>query len=130
MTHPRDDLHAEIAALRDRVEYLEAELALAHEQSAVPDAEFVAAIAMGLPRWAMPALHLFLSQRLVTNDRLTAMAEAMDGWELSAPQFSNVVAYRLRRALRPLGVDIETVWGVGYSISPENQARLQVLMHH
>lgn len=37
---------------------------------------------------------------------------------------------RARKRLRSLGVDIQNVWGVGYSITPENVARLKTAMGH
>ena len=127
MPHPREDLLTEIATLRNRVEELEAEVDFMREQAAIPDGEHEAAILLGIPHWLMPVLHLFVMRNVVTTEALTAIAEDME-WT-TAHKFSHCAVHRLRQRLKPEGVKIETVWGVGYRTSPDNHAKLKALVH-
>lgn len=36
----------------------------------------------------------------------------------------HVWVYKLRRKLKPFDIAIQSIWGVGYSVSPETRARL------
>ena len=127
MAHPRDDLLAEIARLRNRVDELEAEVAFCHDQLAVPDAEYVVARLLGMPKWLVPALHLFVVRQVVPTDALTAIGDDLE-WT-TAEKYPHFAVHRLRRHLIPNGINIETVWGFGYKTSPDNHARLKALVH-
>lgn len=43
------------------------------------------------------------------------------------PKIIDVFICKMRRKLKPHGIGIETIWGQGYRMTPENKARLDEL---
>ena len=49
-----------------------------------------------------------------------------DDWAVTVR--TKVAVTKLRKKLTPLGVEFETVWGVGYSMGPDDKAKLKKLL--
>jgi two-component system cell cycle response regulator CtrA len=56
-----------------------------------------------------------------------ALYGGLDIDEQREPKIVDVFVCKIRKKLRPFGVEIDTQWGVGYKMSPENVARLREL---
>lgn len=91
--------------------------------------------------WSAPAvLALTRSEErilgaLVRSGKLLSMPQlytAIYGERLDPPEpiILNVHIHRMRKKLRPHGVEIANVWGRGYRIAPEHLERLNALYDH
>ncbi|RYE48320.1 MAG: helix-turn-helix domain-containing protein [Hyphomicrobiales bacterium] len=63
---------------------------------------------------------------------LVSKAELLEamcvGWEERELKNVDVRIFHLRKALRPHGIEIETIWGTGYRLVPEMKARVRALL--
>ncbi|HTK34577.1 MAG TPA: winged helix-turn-helix domain-containing protein [Caulobacteraceae bacterium] len=89
-----------------------------------------------LPRaWRLTAAERQICRLLLSRTQLTlagymALRE-LEAGAAGAPQDKvfNVLISKLRKKLRPFGVEIETVWGEGYRIDPAQRRAILALEH-
>lgn len=116
MTHcplcaAKDDL---IQSLEDRVASLEA----AMMGEATPPMEY------GLTAHEGRLLGMLITREQCTKEQLLAgiySARADDPPEI---KIVDVYVCKIRKKLKPFGIEIETLWGVGYRIAPASKARI------
>lgn len=119
------------ARLRDRIDYLEAEVAFYKDMLAVPtDAIFIATARAKLritPR-AARVLHILTFSKRTSKE---AMHHAYTNGAESAEDDEKIIdvqVYHVRKALKPHGIDVETIWGDGYRMTPEAKAAVLALL--
>lgn len=91
--------------LRDRVEQLEAAMV----------AEVSGPVLDGLTRSESVVLGLLLRRDIVSRDQMHAVLYA--GRDDVGQKIFDVFVCKLRRKLAPLGIEVETVWGIGWRIA-------------
>ncbi|WP_311276144.1 helix-turn-helix domain-containing protein [Methylobacterium sp. WCS2018Hpa-22] len=113
----RDDLHAEIRRLRDRLDLLEEENRQLRENAKLT---FQAPAEWRLTNKEnafFAALHQARGQVLPLERILVAVY----GNEVDvSDRIVSVMVLKLRRKLQPFGVDIRTAWGIGYSLAVDD----------
>ncbi|MDV2986153.1 UNVERIFIED_CONTAM: helix-turn-helix domain-containing protein [Methylobacteriaceae bacterium AG10] len=67
---------------------------------------------------------VLVNRELASKDAIMAglYADRASEEEVPAPKIADVFICKLRKKLRPFGVEIKTVWGRGYSLSAEVRA--------
>lgn len=115
----------EIARLRERVEYLEAEnhqlkLALREEVPPIPGIELTAS-----ERTVLGAL---LARDPASKDAVynALYFDRID--DPPAEKITDVLVCKLRKKLTRKGIEVETVWGTGWRLTPEMKARVRALI--
>lgn len=116
-------LRIENKQLRERVEDLEYDLKELHGQ--VNGAKLFFPI-----EWALTARETDVLRYLVVNTvgEKKAIHRAMYPREWDAPDLKimDVFICKLRRKVRPFGVEIDTVWGIGWSLNSGLREKLRV----
>ena len=83
-------------------------------------------LACGLPRQCALLLAALSTGRVGTRE---ALCRAIARWSDDIGTGSvNVVVFKARMALRPFGIGISNVWGVGYVMDAESAARVRAIM--
>lgn len=83
----------------------------------------------GWPKVCDVLLGLLLARDLVTREgAYTVMYGARAESEQPNIKILDVMVVRIRQRLRPHNISIETEWGVGYYITPDNKAKLRALI--
>lgn len=114
------------AQLRDRIEYLEAENANLRDLLTVsPDTDFIRACraALRLTPSSAKVLQIMMFGR--RTSKLAILHAYYDGNEGDRDtKLIDVQVCHVRKALKPHGVAIETVWGDGYRIAADDKSRV------
>ena len=118
-----------IRQLRDRIDELEEEIHQLHEDLVPPDNPFLhmlshqhAALLLGLYRRKI-ATYTYLD---AINIRSGRVGRGEDGYY---PRHRVKVAiYKLKKKLRPYGVEVSTRHGLGYYLDDENRTKVETLM--
>jgi len=87
---------------------------------------FACAQAYKITRLEASVFAILLKRDMATKEQLHTASEASRPSEhrkTTEPKIVDVVICKLRKKLTPRGIIIETSWGNGYYISPENQAK-------
>jgi two-component system cell cycle response regulator CtrA len=120
------------AALRERIDYLEAEVdrlnrllgaTASDEQIELVRSNF--GVTRGLARILL--VLATSTAKVVTRE---ALLNGYCGEKLDQPdiQTMDVMVCKLRPALKPHGITIETVWGTGYRLAPDMRAKIEALL--
>lgn len=114
------------AALRDRVEYLEAENAeLKRLLRTDPSVEFVTAAkkVFAVRPQAVRILWVLWDCKSKSKDVVfnALWGESLDPADIKS---LDMLICLLRAAIKPCGAKIETIWGHGYQLSPESRAKI------
>lgn len=113
-------LKAENEALQDRVTYLMDALG--------------STLAMRFPSaWALTGservvLAVLVKRDVASRDAIMAALYSDQFGDEPDVAICNVFVCKLRKKLRPLGIEIKSVWGLGWRIEPEAKARIRELM--
>lgn len=111
------DLRAENARLRDRVFALEDAIGM---RGPTPRC-------LGLPPQEAAILAMLVRFGTVSRDRImAALYGGRDDWPQE--QIVGQLVFRLRHRLKLHSIDIRTVWGEGYVLTPQMQDRVRALM--
>jgi hypothetical protein len=123
----------EIAELRERVDELEEELRQLKESLAPPDNPFIGKL--GLTKQLAAVLFCLYRTEMATTQHLDAVTArygqvyaGRKGDDLAITIRTKVAVTKLRKKLEPFGVEFETVWGVGYSMSSKDKVKLKNLL--
>lgn len=121
------------AALRERIDYLEAEVDRLNRLIGASDADAqVAAIRdrLGMKASAARVLKVLLSGSPGKAWNKEALHNAYCAGRLDQPdiQIVDTLVCFIRKALRPHGITIETVWGTGYRLAPDMRAKIEALL--
>lgn len=108
-----DALAEENGRLREQIARLEAALGLG----------FVAPIEWRATATEARLFGALLARELLTKDAAMAVLYRDFGKDEPEPKIVDVFICKLRKKLKPFGIAIETVWGVGYRVGPEVKAR-------
>jgi hypothetical protein len=123
----------EIAELRERVDELEEELRQLKDSLAPPDNPFIGKF--GLTKQLAAVLFCLYRTEIATTEHLDAVTARYgqvyagrkgDDWAITVR--TKVAVTKLRKKLKPYGVEFETVWGVGYSMGPEDKVKLAKML--
>jgi two-component system cell cycle response regulator CtrA len=112
-------LEEENATLRDRNEFLETEIGKAHDAFPIfLDLTHQESICLGvLLKNQYPRKSTFMAA--LYSDQLDDQAEE---------KIVDVFLCKLRKKIKPYGIEIETVWGQGYKMAEAHKATLRGLM--
>lgn len=111
------ELLAENAELRDRVEALEDTLVAAIPPMAVAD----------LTRTEMMLLGLLKGRPFVTKDQAMTVLYGDRIDEMPEEKIVDVFDCKIRRKVKGHGIEIETIWGQGWRLTPSSRAALEKL---
>jgi len=123
----------EIAELRERVDELEEELRQLKEQLAPPDNPFIGKF--GLTKQLAAVLFCLYRTEVATSEHLDAVTarygqlyrgRKTDDWAVTVR--TKVAITKLRKRLKPYGVEFNTVWGIGYAMPQESKTKLAKLL--
>lgn len=124
-------MNPEAQALKERISELEEELIQLKERMSPVDNPFFGRF--GLSAQLAAILWVLYRGDIVSNARLDAVTE-LHGRETRSDEGAHinlrtkVALCKLRSKLEPYEVAFETVWGVGYRLSPANKQRLKELI--
>lgn len=118
----RDALHVEIANLRDKIETLEEKLVAAD----IKTYEYTVWIGMcGFTHTDARVIHALVTNGRRSKDQLY-FAMYGDDDQAPDPKIVDVYICKIRKKL-PIGVTINTVWGLGYEMSDASRDKLRAL---
>ena len=118
-----ETLATENARLRDRVEYLEEELRRRDEDTDRDVADIMER--SGLTKANARLLRALAVEGAVSRDRIAALCQR---GEVAEYRSTDSHVKRLRRKLRPHGIAINSLYGVGYSITGDDLLRARALI--
>lgn len=104
-------LEAENERLRDELDHLKASLGL----------NFVAPLEFGLTGSEMKVFGRLLKPGIATKDALMATLYRDAGRDEAEAKIVDVFVCKLRRKVKPFGIEIATVWGLGYQMTQESR---------
>ena len=113
-------------ALRRRIETLEEENEALRQRLSVRDLEIKEEPIFYPPAWRLSGQQVAILTALHMREWVSAEG-LHSGFRTASCEPDNLLKTqicKLRKKLEPLGVEIETLWGRGYSISPEHKRRL------
>jgi DNA-binding response OmpR family regulator len=115
--------------LRDEVEFLREENRQLKERLGLTPTELFYVEARSRLQLS-PSLARALSALMVVPlIKKAALLEAISlNWESRELKGVDVAICKLRKALATHGIEVETVWGVGFRMVPEMQARARLLL--
>lgn len=120
------------AALRERIDYLEAEVDRLNRLLGADAAEERVALVrtrLGVMRSVARILLVLMggAGKVVSRE---ALLNGYCGDKLDPPDIHtmDVLVCKLRAALKPHGITIETVWGTGYRLAPDMRAKIEALL--
>lgn len=111
-----------------RLEVVEEENALLRER--VAELERVLGITLDAPlEWGLTGqesrvMGALIARPLVTKDVAMAALYRDFGRDEPEPKIIDVFICKIRKKVRPFGIEIETVWGQGYRIPADQRAAL------
>lgn len=126
VAHSRDSLHQEIARLRDKLEDsqdLVRELRAARQS----DRFALVGVAHMTPKEAILADALLQSGRVSKERLYHTVYGAHLTQDQPQPKIIDVFVCKIRPKLKPHGIEIQTIWGLGYEMLPDSKARLRAL---
>ena len=115
-------LEAENVALRDRIALLE-------EQIGVANADSLGLYFDLTPQEAI-CLGVLLSNKAPRRSTFMAALYSDRADEDVEPKIIDVFICKMRKKLKPLGIEIENQWGEGYAMPEMSKARARELMAH
>lgn len=120
-------LSDEIARLRNELEDAKAEVAYLKTELRAPDAgdQLRRALRLSTQQHRLLSAIVKVSPVTVSNERLL---HSLGGRTAPDSQLLKVVTHHVRKKLKPIGVAISTVWGVGVFMSREDKARLDAFV--
>lgn len=71
---------------------------------------------------------MLVRRQIATPEALSVVLYADRADDPPAPKIFDVLILKIRRKLAPFGIRIETVWGLGWRISPEHRRVLREMM--
>lgn len=107
-----EGLEAENERLRDRIAQLEDAMGL----------DFVAPLEWRLTRAETALFGVLLAREFATKEALLAGVARDPTGDAPEIKIVDVFVCKARRKLRPFGIEIETIWGRGYRLTPESKA--------
>lgn len=107
-----EGLEAENGRLRDRIAQLEEAMGL----------DFIAPLEWRLTRAETALFGVLLAREIATKEALLTGIVRDPTGEAPEIKIVDVFVCKARRKLRPFGIEIETLWGRGYRLSPEVKA--------
>lgn len=113
-----DALNSEIAALRARIAELERQLG--HD--------FVPPIEWGLTATEARLFGCLLAAELVTREAFMAALYRDLRKDPPEEKIIDVFVCKIRRKLKPFGIEIATRWGQGHALTPEAKALVHELV--
>jgi two-component system cell cycle response regulator CtrA len=111
-------LEAQLARLRDRIEELEDALGINIEPW----------FGLGLSRQESRLFAVLMKRDSVTREQGVAVICGADPDDRADPKIIDVLVCRLRRKLRPYGIQIGTIWGQGHRIDPHSKENARALI--
>lgn len=106
--------------LRERIEELEETIRqLLKKEGSRPDSDYC--LALRITKRENEVLQVLLSNRTVTHDFLIESVFREEDEVQYERSTLNVFVYKLRKKLRPIGVEIKSIWGSGYYITQEDK---------
>ena len=120
-------LSDEVARLRNQLEDANAEIAYLKIELRAPDAgdQMRRALRLSTQQHRLLSAIVKVSPVTVSNERLL---HSMGGRTEPDHQLLKVVLHNVRKKLKPIGVTISTVWGIGVFMSREDKARLDAFV--
>jgi hypothetical protein len=118
----RPDVARAIQALRDRIEELETLLGADAE-------ECERFAALRIPFICRKLLGLLLARRVLAREAAHAIIYGgLPECDHPATKSLDVHIHRIRRQLRGHGIEVRCEWGIGWSISPADKAKIYALI--
>ena len=111
-------VEAENARLRERLAFVEAAFGL----------DFQPPVEWRLTASEARMIGALIARDHCTKDALMAALYRDDGRDEAEPQIVDVFICKLRKKLRPFGVEIATIWGRGYAMAPLTRAAIRERM--
>ena len=118
-----ETIATENARLRERVEYLEEELRRRDEDTDRDVADIMERT--GLTKANTKLLRALIVERAISRDRIAALCQR---GEVAEYRSTDSHVKRLRQKLRPHGITITSLYGVGYSITGDSLLRARAFM--
>ena len=118
-----ETLATENAKLRNRVEYLEEELRRRDEDTDRDVADIMERT--GLTKANAKLFQALIVERAISRDRIAALCQR---GEIAEYRSTDSHVKRLRRKLRPHGITITSLYGVGYCIIGDDLLRARAFM--
>jgi two-component system cell cycle response regulator CtrA len=112
-------LEAENLRLLDRIDMLERALG--------SDAGPLFPVEFGLTGSEAKVLNLLMLRDAVCKDGFMDAIYRGRGDDEPEVKIIDVFICKLRRKIRPFGVEIKTIWGRGYQMAPDDKARVRAL---
>lgn len=114
-----EHLRAENERLREELRYYET----------LPSADdWTPRFTLGLTRTQGGVLRLLVQRGRVSSEQLLHHCYHGDPDRIPTdPQLPKVYICQLRKKLRPFGLEIETIWGDGYRMSPEHREAVRAM---
>jgi two-component system cell cycle response regulator CtrA len=113
-------LEAENTALRDRVAFLEQEIGLANAENAGLYFDLT-------PREAI-CFGVLLNNKAPRRSTFMAALYSDRADDEIEPKIIDVFICKIRKKMRPLGIEIKTHWGEAYEMPVESKAKARELM--
>ena len=115
--------HQELIKLRERVEWLEAELARLTDAHAARSGRIM--LRLKVSRTQANILSSLATGKIMTRECIADMCSASEDWQLR-----NVDSHvkKMRQKIRSKGLDVTALYGVGYVCEGEHLARLRSMI--
>lgn len=118
------DIAARLEVLERENEMLRARIAQLEEALFATDS-FVAPAAWGLSRLEAQVFGVLLARPLARKDTIMQALYAGRAGDPPEDNICDLWICKLRRKLRPFGIEIKTAWGQGWMLEPETRAALR-----
>ena len=79
---------------------------------------FLAPLEFGLTGSEARVFGVIMKREVATMDACMAALYRDEGRDEAEPKIVDVYVCRMRKKLKPFGIQIRTVWGVGYAMDP------------
>lgn len=118
------DVDARLEALKVENDMLRARIAQL-EDALMASERFVVPVEWRLTANEARVFGVLLARELATKEAIMAALYGNLGKDEAEIKIVDVFVCKARRKLKPFGVEIKTVWGQGYYLTPETKARLR-----
>lgn len=118
------DVLARLEALQIERDRLLERVALLEEQLVGRD-DLILPPEWGLTTSEMRVFRVLLNRTMATKEAIHATLYHNEGKEAAEPKIVDVFICKIRKKLKPYGIEVKTIWGQGYSLDPETRARLK-----
>lgn len=122
MSDPRDKL---IERLEEENDVLRERIAMLETMLSGPEDILPIEVAMALSNSERLVLGALLQRERVSKDQIMATLYRNSGKDEAEPKIVDVFICKIRKKLKPFGVDIETLWGTGYFIGVDGKKKLR-----